>query len=287
MYPSSWGRGCPQPQSGTGDLDPQQCSSRCREPRALQQPGFWGAPLRDGASRAAVPNHGWPRFGAVLGSPLSPSLGPSPLLSRIQRGHGCRELRAVSARWRGTHTWPRSRRGRPPAVPRRGGARGALAPRRRPHELRGRAFSVFSLPSQPHSRAHPILAALQKQALEFTGLERRVAARGRLAGRAPSRFPLDTGPAPAELPAPSARIRFLLSAGARGKALLYRPAGRPRSQSRRGAAAAWAAMGELPLALLALAALRCAGAPGKISAFLTTSQGPPSRKISHPRHAAA
>lgn len=106
-----------------------------------------------------------------------------------------------------------------------------------------------------------------------------MAARGRLAGRAPSRFPLDTEPAPAELPAPSARIRFLLSAGARGKALLYRPAGRPRSQLRRGAAAAWAAMGELPLALLALAALRCAGAPGKISAFLATSQGPPPGKF--------
>lgn len=122
-----------------------------------------------GASTAAGPNHGWPHFGAALGSPLSTSLGASLLWARARRGHGCGELRAVSARWRGAHTWPRSRRGRPPAVPRSGGARGALAPRRRPHELRGRAFSAFSLPSQPHSQVHPILAALQNKPSSLPG----------------------------------------------------------------------------------------------------------------------
>lgn len=111
---------------------------------------------------------------------------PSSARPQLQLGIG-------TQRGSGTPTWARSRRGHPPApasppCPKATGAKGVLAPRPQPQERRGRALSAFSLPSPPHSQAHPILAALQKQTLKFPGLERRAAACGRLAGE--GSFPL-------------------------------------------------------------------------------------------------
>lgn len=177
------------------------------------QPEFWGMQgmrrdfCRPGCGRGLwSPAVGGCSLGVTLrGGPHHHTPAPlgalHPAAPRGSRGHGCTELCPASAparhrdtaRLRHTPTWARSRRGRPPApasppCPKATGAKGALAPRPQPQERRGRARSAFSLPSPPHSQAHPILAALQKQTLKFPGLERRAAACGRLAGE--GSFPL-------------------------------------------------------------------------------------------------
>lgn len=189
-------------------LAPQRCWELPPSPGRWVQPEFrgmqgmrWDFRWLGCGRGAAVPHRGQLQFGGVptLSHPPHPITPQRHRALRIPQPRGALGAMGAPSSARpqlqlGTGTWAAAALPRGPGHgagahrPPPAGARGALAPRPQPQERRGRARAAFSLPSPPHSQAHPILAALQKQTLRFPGLERCAAAGGRLVGE--GSFPL-------------------------------------------------------------------------------------------------
>lgn len=229
------------------------------------QPEFWGM---QGMRRDFC----WPGCGRGLWSPAvgGCSLGmtlregplyppprhhtPAPLgalhpaAPRGSRGHGCTELCPASAparhrhtaRLRHTHMGQVTARAptgpRQPAVPQGNGCQGSAGT---PTPTAGapRPGSLGFFPSLPST--FPSASNFSSSAKTNPQVSRAGAASGsvrpaRWGGLLPASLLTPIDPAPAEPTAPSARSRLLLSAGARGKGLIYRPTVPPRSQTPAG-----------------------------------------------------